>query len=248
MLTGTNALLGSNCGVADLDQIAKLDYLCDNYGVDTMEICCALAVAMDGGLLEFGDFEGMKKLIHGMLEGTISGRLLGQGALVTGKTLGVERIPTVKGQSMSAYDPRALKGTGTTYATSPMGGDHTAGNCLPGRTGLDDRSPQGQVKASREAQILTMLCDNLGLCIFVGPVEPNMTFFTTLLNAYTGKNLSREEVLALGESIIKEEISFNEKADISKYQNDLPGFFRTEVLHSGLVFDVDVKELENIFL
>lgn len=243
----TIVLLGSNCGLGNLDQIAELDFLCDTYGVDTMEIGATLAVAMEGNLLEFGDFQGMKKLINDMAQGTVVGRLLGQGALVAGRTLGVERIPVVKGQSISAYDPRALKGTGTTYATCPMGGDHTAGNCLPGRTGLDDRSPEGQVKASLEGQVITMLCDNLGLCIFVGPVAPNMDFFTRLFNAYTGKDLTGDEIMALGKSIIREEVSFNEKAGITRYQNDLPAFFRTEELHSGLVYDVNQEELESIF-
>lgn len=243
----TIALLGSNCGLSDLDQIAQLDFLCDDYGLDTMETGTTLSVAMDGGMLEFGDFQGMKKLIDEMGQGTIVGKLLGQGTLVVGRTLGVDRIPTVKGQSMSAYDPRALKGTGTTYATSPMGGDHTAGNCLPGRTGLDDRKPEGQVQAAKEAQILTVLCDNLGLCIFVGPVQPSLPFFTRLFNAYTGKNMTADEVMALGKDILQEEVSFNEKAGISKYQNDVPKFFRTEELHSGLVFDVDQEEMAAIF-
>lgn len=243
----TIVLLGSNCGLSDLDQIAELDYLCDNYGLDTMETGCTLAVAMEGGMLDFGDFEGMKQLIEEIRAATITGRLLGQGTQVTGRALGVERIPVVKGQSMSAYDPRVLKGTGTTYATSTMGADHTAGNCLPGRTGLDDRSPEGQVKASRVVQILTMLCDILGLCIFVGPVEPNMDFFVRLLNGYTGKEMTRAQVLELAEGIIRDEVAFNEKAGISKYQNDVPEFFRTEALHSGLVFDVDAEEMREIF-
>ncbi len=243
----TIALLGSNCGLSDLDQIAELDFLCDTYGLDTMETGATMAVAMEGGLLEFSDFQGMKRLIHEMAQGTVTGRLLGQGALVVGKTLGVDRIPTVKGQSMAAYDPRALKGTGSTYATSPMGGDHTAGNCLPGRTGLDDRKPEGQVKAALDAQILTVLCDNLGLCIFVGPVRPSLDFFTRLFNAYTGENMTSDEVMAFGKAILREEVMFNEKAGISKYQNDVPQFFRTEELHSGLVFDVDQKELATVF-
>lgn len=243
----TIALLGCNCGLSDLDQIAELDFMCDNYGLDTMETGATLAVAMEGGLLEFGDFNAMKKMLTQIVQGSVTGRLLGQGALATGKTLGVERIPTVKGQAISAYDPRALKGTGTTYATTPMGGDHTAGNCLPGRTGLDDQTPQGQVFASKEIQVLTMLCDILGLCIFVGPVNDTLPTMTRLFNDFLGMNYSREEMLTLAENILLEEIRFNEKAGITKYQNDLPEFFRTEALPSNLVYDVDPEELINIY-
>lgn len=243
----TIVLLGCNCGIQDIDQIAYLDYMCDNYGIDTMETGTTLAVAMEGNLLEFGDFDGMKNLIEQIIEGTIKGKLLGQGAYITGKTLGVKRIPTVKGQSISAYDPRALKGTGVTYATSPMGGDHTAGNCLPGRTGLDDLAPEGQVKASVEVQIISALCDNLGLCIFVGPVMEVIPTLTKLLNAFTGKTFSEEQILSDALSIIKQETKFNAKAGYTEYQNDLPSFFRKEKLHSDLVFDVPYEELQGAF-
>ncbi|MBO8167928.1 MAG: aldehyde ferredoxin oxidoreductase [Thermoanaerobacteraceae bacterium] len=243
----TIVLLGSNCGLTDLDRIAQLDYMCDNYGLDTMETGAALAVAMEAGVLEFGDFKGMQRLIGEMVQGTLLGKLLGQGAYVTGKVLNVDRIPAVKGQSLSAYDPRGLKGTGVTYATSPMGADHTAGNCLPGRTGLDDRIAEGQIAASREIQVLSTICDNLGLCIFVGPVKGNLETMTKLFNYMTGNDYSPQKLMELGESIIKKEVAFNEKAGISKYQNNLPEFFRTEELHSGLVFDVDEEELAAIF-
>lgn len=243
----TIVLLGCNCGLKDLDQIATLDYMCDNYGLDTMETGTTLAVTMEGNLLEFGDFDGMKNMIEEIVKGTVTGRLIGQGAFVTGKTLGVSRIPTVKGQSISAYDPRALKGTGVTYATSPMGGDHTAGNCLPGRTGLDDRAPDGQVKASEEIQILSTICDNLGLCLFVGPVKDNVPTLSKLMTAFTGKSFSDDQVLKDARAIIKKEIEFNTKAGFSEYQNNLPSFFRKEKLHSDLVFDVPYEELKGVF-
>ena len=182
-----------------------------------------------------------------IIKGTITGKLLGQGAYIAGKTLSVKRIPTVKGQSISAYDPRALKGVGVTYATSPMGGDHTAGNCLPGRTGLDDWAPEGQVKASVEVQIITTLCDNLGLCIFVGPVKEIIPTLSKLMSAFTGKNFSEEQILSDAMSIIKQEIEFNVKAGFTEYQNDLPSFFRKEKLHSDLVFDVPYEELRAAF-
>ncbi|BBO81696.1 aldehyde ferredoxin oxidoreductase [Desulfosarcina ovata subsp. sediminis] len=243
----TITLLGTNCGLRDLDQIAELDFMCDDFGMDTMETGTALAVAMEAGLLPWGDFEGMKRCLAEMVDGTVLGRLLGQGAHTLGRTLGVTRIPTVKGQAIAGYDPRVLKGTGATYATSPMGGDHTAGNCLPGRTGLNDREKTGQVSASREIQTYTTLFDNLGLCIFVGPVKGSMAAVCELFNSYTGLAYGEAELNALAEEILQDELIFNEKAGISRYQNDLPAFFRTEAVHSGLVFDVPPDELVNAF-
>ncbi|MCG8639002.1 MAG: hypothetical protein MI862_04670 [Desulfobacterales bacterium] len=81
----------------------------------------------------------------------------------------------------------------------------------------------------------------------MGPVSPNLDYFTELFNTYTGQSYSKERLYAFGENIIKEEARFNEKAGISKYQNDLPEFFKTEELHSGLVFDVDTDKMRNIF-
>ncbi len=243
----TITLLGSNCGLRNLDQIAELDFMCDDLGMDTMETGTAMAVAMEAGTLQWGDFEGMKRCLGEMASGTVLGRLLGQGAQTVGRTLGVKRVPTVKGQAIAGYDPRVLKGTGATYATTPMGGDHTAGNCLPGRTGLNDRDKEGQVRASREIQRYTTLFDNLGMCIFVGPVKQSMAAVGELFNSYCGLAYGENELLALADGILKDELAFNEKAGITRYQNDLPAFFRTEALHTGLVFDVSSEELVNAF-
>ena len=50
----TIGLMGSNCQINDLDQIARLDHLCDDLGLDTMEIGAAMGVAMEGGLPRVG--------------------------------------------------------------------------------------------------------------------------------------------------------------------------------------------------
>ncbi len=241
----TIVLLGSNCDLNDLDSIAKLDRICDDLGIDTVEIGCALGVAMEAGVIPFGDFEEMKDALSGIVSGSYLGKILGQGTAVTGKVLGVERIPTVKGQSISAYDPRALKGTGVTYATSTMGADHTTGNCLPGRGGLDSHKPDGQIGLSRDLQVISMLCDILGICIFVGTVPENVPVFAALVSAFTGQNIGPELLLKQARQVLKAEQEFNRDAGIGKCQNDLPYFFRTEPLpNNGLVFDVPVYELE----
>jgi aldehyde:ferredoxin oxidoreductase len=242
----TIGLLGSNCGLNDLDSIARLDRLCDDLGIDTMEMGVTLGVAMEAGLIPFGNFEAMKETIFGIVTGDYLGRILGQGAAVTGRVFGVERVPTVKGQSLSAYDPRVLKGTGVTYATSTMGADHTAGNCLPGRGGLNCQESDGQVNLSRELQVISMVCDILGLCIFVGPLEENMPIMASLVSAFSGRVVSEGMLLQQAREILEVEAAFNRQAGISQSQNQLPLFFRTEPLpNNGLVFDVPGDELAN---
>ena len=125
----TIVLLGSNCGVDDLDAIARMDYLCDDYGLDTMEMGTAIGVAMEAGLIAFGDAEGAISLLKQIPKGTPLGRIIGSGAEVTGKVFGISRIPTVMGQGLAAYDPRSNKGIGVTYMSSPMGGRPHCGMC-----------------------------------------------------------------------------------------------------------------------
>ena len=120
------SLLGSNCGIGSLDDIAEMNHLCNQVGVDAIETGAAIGVAMEAGVIEFGDAEGAKDLIRQIGRGTYLGRIVGHGALLTGRVLGVRRIPVIKGQAIPGYDPRALKGNGVTYVTSPMGADHTA--------------------------------------------------------------------------------------------------------------------------
>lgn len=243
----TIVLLGSNCGLSSLDEIAQLDRLCDDMGIDTMEMGATLGVVMEAGLLPFGDFTMMKDAISAVAEGNALGKIFGQGTAIAGKVLGVERVPVVKGQALSAYDPRALKGTGVTYATSPMGADHTAGNCLPGRGGLDCHKPEGQVQLSRDLQIMSMVCDILGVCIFVGPLPENMPVLASLVSDLKGKKVTPEILLDLARNILNQEVDFNLKAGIGHNQNDLPHFFRTEPLpNNNLVFDIPEDDLQKI--
>lgn len=244
----TIGLLGTNCGIYDLDQIAQMDRICDDIGVDTIEVGGAVGVAMESGVLNFGNFEQMKNtLLQINNKKDLVGRMIAHGAGVTGRMLGIERVPVAKNQTIAAYDPRVLKGTGVTYATSPMGGDHTAGNVLPGRGGIDHKQADGQVELSKDLQVNTMICDYLGLCIFVGPVQQNIPIFAEMVSAFEGKIITSEDLLEKAKDILKAEIEFNRQAGFTAEDNDLPQFFRDEtLLNSDLVFDVDQAQLKNI--
>ena len=162
----TIGLMGSNLGIDDLDTIARLNQAVNDLGLDSIEIGAALGVAAEVGLMSFGDGERALALLEEIRAGTPLGRMLGNGAVLTGKVLGITRVPAVKGQAMSAYEPRAIKGTGVTYATSPQGADHTCGLTI--RSKVDHLDPKGQVALSRTAQINMAGYDTLGACIFAG--------------------------------------------------------------------------------
>jgi len=243
----TIVLMGSNLGIDSLDVIAALDRRCDDFGLDTMEMGNAIGVAMEAGIASFGDGNAALHLLDEAGKGTVLGRVLGQGATVTGKVFGVTRVAAVKGQGMAGYDPRALKGTGVTYATSPMGADHTAGNLLPGRAGVDCSSPEGQIKASRDLQIMSAVIDNMGLCLFVGPLPPEMEIISQLLTSALGRPVSVDDVLKIGKGVLRTELAFNRAAGFPVAADRLPEFFKVEKLSPKcLVFDVSDKDLDQV--
>ncbi len=248
---------GGNCGICDLDAIAMLDFLDDNYGLDTIEMGVTLGVAMEAGLLKFGDADGAIRLIKEVGQGTPLGRVLGNGAAVTGKVFGVERVPVVKGQALPAYDPRAVKGIGVTYATSTMGADHTAGyavatNILKVGGDVDPLKPEGQIELSRNLQIATAAVDSTGMCLFIAfaVLDQPETFqaLLDLLNSFYGLNLTGDDVTELGKTILKTERDFNARAGFTAQQDRLPRFFKTERLapHDAL-FDISDEDLDRVF-
>lgn len=242
----TIGLVGSNCGIRDIDVIAQIDRMCDDLGVDTMDTGCTIAVVMESGKFPFGDAAGALTLVQEMKDGTSFGRLLGEGTERTGKALGVKRIPTVKGQSLAAYDPRGLKGTGITYATSTMGADHTCGNTVTVE-GLDHSNKEGQVEASRNCQIGFTLLDDLGLCIFVGAVfekPENIQCVADMMAAKFGGEWDIPKLMGLAVETLTLEKQFNRAAGFTEKDDRLPEFFYQEALpETGHVFDLTDEEL-----
>ena len=242
----TIGMNGSNCEISDLDTIARIDRLCDDFGLDTMETGATLAVCMEAGKIPFGDGAAAIGLIQEMIDGTEFGQLLGQGTQITGEKLGVKRIPAVKGQSLAAYDPRALKGTGVTYATSPMGADHTAGNSL-GNPTVDPTKKEGQVQLSTNLQVGMATFDNLGLCIFSGFCvdEPaNVGHLLDMVAGLCGGEWSPDRLFGTGVQTLLLEKDFNARAGFTAADDKLPSFCYTEALPpSGSVFDFGEDEL-----
>ncbi len=249
--------LGGNCGIDDLDKIAMMDFLCDNYGVDTIEMGATIGVAMEAGLLKFGDADGAINLLHEVGKGTYLGRIIGNGAAFTGKAFGVERVPVVKGQALPAYDPRAVQGVGVTYATSPMGADHTAGysialNVLKTGGFVDPLKPEGQVELSRNLQIATAFIDSTGMCLFIAfalldQPETNQALLD-MINSFYGWNMTDKDVVEYGKRVLKFERDFNLRAGFTKQHDRLPRFFYKEPFPPhNVVFMVKDEELDQLF-
>ncbi len=243
----TIGLLGSNLGISDLDEIAKLNWMVNDLGLDSIEIGAALGVAAKAGLMTFGDGNRAIQLINEIKKNTPLGRLLGCGATTTGKVLGIEQVPAVKGQAMSSYEPRAIKGTGVTYATSPQGADHTSGLTI--RAKVNHLEPNGQAALSRTIQINMAGYDTLGACIFTGSGFTSAPeTIKELLNARYDWNVSADILQELGRETLKLEHEFNQEAGFSNADDRLPEWMTREPLPpNNSVFDVSNDELDGLY-
>jgi len=244
---------GGMCGIDDLDTIARLDNLCDDIGVDTMSTGVAIAVAMDAGYKKFGDKAAAIEMVEEIGKGTKFGKILGNGPAAVGKHFNHKRVPVVKGQSVAAYDPRAMLGNGVTFATSPMGADHTAGNVVGDylEQKLNPLKEEGQVEASRNLQIGIAFADCTGMCFmaFVALTTPEGGgALLKAINARFGTKLAPEDVPALGIRVLKAERDFNRKAGFTNKDDRLPRFYYEEPLPPhNTVFTISDEKIDSTF-
>jgi len=244
---------GANTLVKDLDDIAMMDKLCDDIGVDTIEMGVTMGIAMEAGLIPWGDGKAVIELLKEIGTGNPMGKIIGNGAAFTGQALGVDRIPVVKRQGFPAYDPRAVKGVGITYATTPMGADHTSGyavtaNILKVGGDIDPLKKEGNIELSKNLQIATAAIDSTGLCLFVAFAvldnEDGVQTIVDLLNARYGLKLTPDDVVNLGISILKDEKEFNRKAGFTKAHDRLPDFFQEPLPPHNTTWDFSDEELQ----
>ena len=249
--------MGAHCCIDDLDILAQADSIMDDIGVDSIEIAVTIGVAMEAGVIEFGDGPGFLKLLQEIQDGSPLGRIIGSGAALTGKAYGLTRVPVVKDQAIPAYDPRSVKGIGITYCTSTMGADHTAGytvatNILKSGGFVDPLQKEGQVELSRNLQIATAAVDSTGLCIFVAFAvlddEIALPAVVDMLNARYGISLTGDDVTALGKSVLKTERAFNQAAGFTNAHDRLPEFFSDEtVAPHNAIWDFTDAEIDEFW-
>lgn len=233
----TIALCGSNCAIDDIDKVARLDRLCDELGLDTIETGGAIGLAMECGALAFGDGDAAIALLDKVDKGDELAETIGRGVAAVGRRFKAERVPAIHGQGIPAWEPRTLNATGITYATSAMGADHTAGLIV-----MPVADP---AKASQEAQLINALCDSSGFCQFQ---QPTITDIQTLYNQMYGTSLTFEDAADLGWQCMQDEWAFNRGAGIGPETADLPEWLRTEAVPSnGAVFAVPKEEIMRVF-
>jgi aldehyde:ferredoxin oxidoreductase len=245
----TIALVGSNLGLGKLDDVATINYMCNDFGLDTIETGAALGVALEAGLAKFGDIEGIVGLLKQVGEGTVRGRGLGGGAAATGRGLGIRRVPVCLNQAMPGYDPRSLKGNGVTYATSPQGADHTAGNAFGARAEVPPLGTAGQKELSLKLQIIAAMLDSTGLCLFARPpIISNPQLMIDMINGIYGWGWTKEDYDQFNRNVLRNELEFNRRAGITQQDYRIPEYMREEPLPPhNVVFDVPDSDLDTVF-
>ena len=163
-----------------------------------------------------------------------------------GKHLGCARIPVVKHQALAGYEPRNTKGTGITYATSPMGADHTAGLTM-GRA-FDDAGRSAQAYVSNKLQVAMAFADSM-MCIFAfSHIVPGLPLLGEMMGALYGGDSSYSRVTGMGVKTLLTERAFNKMAGMTKEDDRLPEFFYNERSDAtGSKFDINDVELDLIF-
>jgi aldehyde:ferredoxin oxidoreductase len=236
----TLTLLGATCGIASWEDVADLDRLCDEIGLDTIETGAAIAVYMDSGGMEFGDADGAKRILREIAEGTELGRSIGNGAAAIGRKRKHHRIPVVKGQALPAWDPRPLKAAGITYCTSAMGADHTAGLIVEPGQPLEEMA-----EASQRAQIVNAVVDSSGFCSFM---MINLDEVRGFYSEYFGEEMTREQIADMGWQILQDEWAFNRRAGFGPGDDVMPDCMKQDAIGPAKwVWDVPDDVVANAY-
>ena len=225
----TLGLVGSNCGLQDPDQVARLNAVANDLGIDTIELGAMLGVLMEAGQAAFGDADFMMRALDDIRSGNERGRLLAQGAFRVGQHFKVARVPVIKRQGISAYDPRVIEVTGISMMLTAQGADHTVGN-LPAFD-CKGKSTEELVTVSLGAQVSAATADSLGFCIFGRSVtDTNPQLIVTALNDAHGTALEEPFLKKLGREVLELEWAFNKQAGFTDQDDELPSFFYDEAL------------------
>ena len=225
----TLGLVGSNCGLTDPDDVARLNDVANDLGIDTIEMGATIGVLMDAGEGKFGDFEFMAQVLEDIRDGTEKGRLYAQGTARVGDHYNVARIPAIKKQGISAYDPREIEVTGISMMVTAQGADHTAGNIPTFQ--CKDKTTEELVAASLDIQEDCAAADSLGLCLFGRSVtNVQQGFIAEALNNAHGTDLTEGFMKELGREALAMEWQFNKDAGFTEEDDELPQFFYDEIL------------------
>jgi aldehyde:ferredoxin oxidoreductase len=233
---------GANCDNDDSASIAKLINLCNDYGLDTIEMGNVLSMYMEAsqrsytngtGGLKWGDYMGMVETVRKIAFREGIGEVLAEGTTRAAKHFGHPEIAmTVKGLAIPAYDPRGMKGMGIAYATSNRGACHLRAytpaselGLIPGKT--DPLAWKGKGELAKTFQDLFAFFDSLDLCKFSSFAQ-GAEEYAAQYSAMTGIPFTADDVMKTGERIYNLERYYNNLAGFREGSDYLPERFLKE--------------------
>jgi len=152
----------------------------------------------------------------------------------------VERIPVVKHQGISAYDPRKFKGNGITYCVSTMGADHTFGMVVAPNA-KDEDIPAMAIRS----QINSAFSNDFFCSFFTDAILADPTLMPELYAGVFGGEWTMEKCLNdFGRETLKIERMFNEGAGFTAADDRLPEFFRKPGYEGGPAFTFTDEEVQ----
>ena len=257
----TTNTLGALCGISDMNAITRANYLCNEYGLDTISTGCTIAFAMecyekkiltkercDGLELRFGDGGLVVELVRKIAFREGFGDLLAEGTKIMSQKLGNGSdhfAMNVKGLELPAYDPRAAKICGLGYVTANRGGDHITGYVegptfidLPFLLVDDSKIEDPFIANPKEAKVLVdmenalTMFDALGGCKFMGILLTAQDYLD-LLNHAIGWDLTVDDFRKSGERIYNLIRAFCVREGITRAEDTLPKRLMEDPLPEG---------------
>ncbi len=231
-------LFGPNLGVLDAHAIAEFNYLCNQYGLDTISAGGLIAALLDSrGQI---GAEGVRELVLDLLEQITyrrgEGDILAKGPRAAAEELGLSSfVAEIKGMGIPAYDPRGSEGTALAYMTADRGACHLRAWPLGRELSrvLGEEDLEAKVRFVKEQQEDKAAEESLIVCQFpygIGLLDP---ILAELLNTATGESWDLMDMRLAGERIWNLSRLFNVREGISREQDYLPVRFTIEGIRGG---------------
>ncbi|MHC1575262.1 MAG: aldehyde ferredoxin oxidoreductase family protein [Candidatus Methanogasteraceae archaeon] len=242
---------GSDCGIAELDAIAKANHLCNELGLDTIStgttIACAMELAEIGKIpesmlhglnLQFGNAGAMVEAVWMTAYRAGIGDDLALGSQRLAEKYGAPELSiSVKGLELPAYDPRAIQGIGLNYATANRGGCHVSGYTIsPEVVGLpeklDPHTTEGKAGWVKTFQDFTSLVNSSVVCLF-NTFALGLPDYASMLSCITGWDMDAGELLIIGERVTNLERMIINRYGFDEKDDTLPKRLLSEPMPDG---------------
>jgi len=207
-------MLGPNIGMKDLREVALLNRMADEWGLDTISLGSCIGFLMESsekGLIPekigWGDFGLVQKLITDIGKGEGLGKLVSHGVRTAAESIGKGShrwAMHVKGLEISAYNCHACPGMALSFGTSPIGASHKDAWIIAWEISTD-RLSYGKEKVEKLIEFQRIrggFFESATVCRFPW-VEVNfgLHWYLEYLEAITGNRMSWEDLYKIGDRI-----------------------------------------------